>query len=132
MNPSNIGGGSGRFRLYESRNYGRDNVMGMIKITVLKRALNQELAEAYSNTVIEPCPFFQEGQVFTANPFQKPQNFCDWAWNDIYKVVLTLARGGEFHEEGAFAGWMKDNQSMVVCCTDGIRPVSFLLQRVEE
>jgi uncharacterized repeat protein (TIGR04076 family) len=104
--------------------------MRKIKITVLQRALNQALADTYSDTVIEPCPFFKEGQVFMASPFEKPQNFCDWAWSDIYKVVLTLGRGGEFNQD-EFAGWMKNGESMVVCCTDGIRPVSFLLERIE-
>jgi uncharacterized repeat protein (TIGR04076 family) len=61
----------------------------------------------------------------------KPDDFCSWAWNDIYKVVVTLSRGGNFNSE-MFEGWMKDNRSMITCCTDGIRPVIFKVERVEE
>lgn len=105
--------------------------MAKCKITVLKRALNTELAEEYSGVEVTKCPFFEEGQVFTCNLFEKPQNFCDWAWNDLYKVVSTLSMGGNY-STGIFDKWMKDDNVMIVCCSDGMRPVSFKVERIED
>jgi uncharacterized repeat protein (TIGR04076 family) len=105
--------------------------MPQLKITVLKRTLNADLAEQYVREPVQPCEVFQEGQVFVVpTSFRKPEGFCDWAWNDIYKSVVTLWRGGNFSED-EFAGWMKEKNSMVVCCTDGIRPVVFKVERTD-
>jgi uncharacterized repeat protein (TIGR04076 family) len=54
------------------------------------------------------------------------QNFCDWAWNDIHKVLLTLRK------QGNFAPWMKDGNTIIACCTDGLKPVVFKVERIEE
>jgi len=54
---------------------------------------------------------------------QMPQGFCHWAWCDIQKHVLTLARGGDLL--GPRAG------RSVTCCTDGSRPVIFGLERLQ-
>ncbi|HEY9188549.1 MAG TPA: TIGR04076 family protein [Ignavibacteria bacterium] len=104
--------------------------MKKCKITVLKRNLNIELAEIYCKNEVTPCPFFQEGQEFIAD-FEPPENFCGWAWNDIYKVIVTMLSGGNY-SEGYFDGWMKDKNCMIVCCTDGIRPVTFKIELIEE
>lgn len=102
------------------------------KITVIKRTLNSELAESYIKSVVGPCELFKDGDQFIVPAdLSKPDNFCSWAWNDIYKVVVTLSRGGNFNDE-MFTGWMKDNSSMITCCTDGIRPVIFKVERVAE
>ena len=105
--------------------------MVQCKITVLKRMLNPELADEYSDIQVPPCDVFSEGQVFTVNPFRKPKDFCAWAWDDIYKTILTLSRGGNF-SEGTFKGWMKSDKTMIACCSDGIRPVVFKVERMED
>ncbi len=106
--------------------------MPQCKITVIKRTLNPELAESYVKSKVEPCELFNVGDEFIISPdLSKPDNFCSWAWNDIYKVVVTLSRGGNFNDE-MFSGWMKDNSSMITCCTDGIRPVIFKVERFAE
>lgn len=100
------------------------------RITVLKRTLNAELAAEYVEMAVQPCEAFREGQEFVVSPeLGKPDNFCTWAWDDIYKTVVTLARGGNFADE-MFQGWMKDPNCMVTCCTDGIRPVVFKVERM--
>ena len=38
--------------------------------------------------------------------------------------------GGNF-SDGMFQNWMKDDKSMVTCCTDGIRPVIFQVERLD-
>ena len=47
-----------------------------------------------------------------------PEGFCGWAWADIQKTVYGMARGGR--------------KQFVTCCTDGYRPVVFLLEQIQE
>ena len=98
--------------------------MAKIKITVLKMMFNQDLADEYCQPDVTPCPAFSEGQEFIVER-EKPEGFCDWAWNDIYKVYMTLRWGGDF------TPWMRDGNQIIACCTDGIRPVVFRLERIE-
>lgn len=104
--------------------------MSSCKITVLKKMLDTELAEEYCESEVSPCLCFQEGQEFVAG-FEKPQNFCDWAWNDIHKYVAVLLSSGNFSTD-AFKGWMKDEKTMIACCTDGVRPVVFKIERLDK
>jgi uncharacterized repeat protein (TIGR04076 family) len=106
--------------------------MAGCKITVIKRSLNEELADKYISGPVEPCDNYKDGQEFIVSEgLEKPHGFCSWAWNDIYKTVVALSRGGNFNQ-GLFADWMKDDKSLITCCTDGIRPVIFKVERLEE
>jgi uncharacterized repeat protein (TIGR04076 family) len=95
-----------------------------VRITVLRRSQNVDFLEKYADTVWEPCERLLEGQVFVSTRANIPPGFCSWAWCDIQKYVLTLARGGNFLgvKEGTF----------VTCCTDGYRPVFFLVERMRD
>jgi uncharacterized repeat protein (TIGR04076 family) len=53
-----------------------------------------------------------------------PEGFCNWAWRDVYKDVAVLAYGGNFYP------WVEKGTA-ITCCTDGIRPVSFIMERLE-
>jgi uncharacterized repeat protein (TIGR04076 family) len=99
------------------------------KITVLKTNLNQELANEYCQNEVTKCPVFGEGQEFITG-FEKPEGFCDWAWNDIYRFVAVLLSGGNLSQEH-FEGWMTDDKSMLSCCTHAIRPVTFKIERID-
>lgn len=102
----------------------------LVKITVVKKTFNADLAEEYLVNKPELCTAFSEGQQFYVDDaFSKPAGFCDWAWTDIHKIVTALFTGGNF-STGFFDGWMKDGSSMITCCTDGIRPVIFKVGRV--
>lgn len=70
----------------------------------------------------------KEGDVFVADGWQKPEDFCDSAWDSISPFVLALASGGE----NIYDGWMKNPKSAMISCNDGFRPVSFLLEAAEE
>jgi uncharacterized repeat protein (TIGR04076 family) len=73
------------------------------------------------------CPRFKEGQVFIVGvDDRRPEGFCWWAWRDIYRDMFVLAFGGNFDE-----GWIEMG-TQVSGCTDGIRPVSFKLERLNE
>jgi uncharacterized repeat protein (TIGR04076 family) len=102
--------------------------MPTYKITVLKKMYNRDLVDEYSlpHANQTPCTRFEEGQEFVLNGIGRPAGFCDWAWNDIHKVYVALAHGG------SFAPWMRDGNTNVVCCTDGLKPVVFKLERIED
>ena len=102
--------------------------MARCKITVLKRMFNADLAEAYHRPDVHfgPCPHYAEGDEFVVEHLGvRPEGFfCDWAWNDIHKVLLAMQLGGDF------SPWMKDSQTFIACCTDGVKPVVFKLERI--
>jgi uncharacterized repeat protein (TIGR04076 family) len=90
-----------------------------------------DLADEYIGNSAGPCPLLSDGQEFVvSSSLEKPQGFCDWAWNDILKFVAVLSRGGNFSQD-IFEGWMKDNDSMIACCTDGVRPVVFEIKSLQ-
>ena len=99
------------------------------KITVLKTLYHPDLAEEYRRPDVHkgPCPFFTAGQEFTVEYLaERPDDFlCDWAWDDIHKILMVLMTGG------GFGTWMKDPNQFVTCCTDGIKPVVFRVERIE-
>ena len=70
--------------------------------------------------------FFEEGDAWTVTGAgERPPDFpCDWAWNDLEKTVLAMTLGGEFGR------WMRDPHTFVACCTDGVKPVVFKLERL--
>jgi uncharacterized repeat protein (TIGR04076 family) len=93
-----------------------------VKITVLKRLLHRNLLETYAESLWSPCERLKENQEFISDGVNMPEGFCSWAWADIQKYVMTLARGGDFVgvQPGVY----------ITCCTDGFRPVVFGLERV--
>ena len=94
-----------------------------VKITVLKKSFNQEFVDEYTTGEWTPCSRLKSGREFICRGLHMPEGFCSWAWADIMGCVMTLARGGNFlgTKPGIF----------VTNCTDGFRPVSFKLERME-
>jgi len=104
--------------------------MPRCKICIQKCSLNHTLVKEYCKKKVSPCESFQAGAVFITG-LEKPEGFSDWAWTDINPCVAVLLTGGNF-SKGVFDGWTKDESTMIACCTDGIRPVIFKLERIEE
>ena len=75
--------------------------------------------------VTAECNRYKVGDEYISKGFSMPEGFCSWAWADIQRDVAFLAMDGNFP-------WIKKKGSMVSCCTDGLRPVIFKLERVEE
>ncbi len=100
-----------------------------LKITVLKRALHTDLVKTLSNQDVKMCELFTEGQEFITG-INAPEGFCQWAWNDISRMALAVYTGGQFNH-GIFKNWMKQTNTAVACCTDGLRPVTFKLERID-
>ena len=101
--------------------------MKKVQITVMRTARYDDLIERYENPIQHACGM-REGQVFTANGWQKPEGFCDSAWESLSPFVMTLAHGGE----NLYDGWMKNRKSAMISCNDGFRPVSFLIETLDE
>ena len=96
-----------------------------VKMTILKKLSSRDIFGDNPPTgqVTEACRQFDVGQEFiVGEDGGMPEGFCHWAWNDIYKVVTTLMYGG------SFSG--KKDTPIVRCCTDGLRPVIFKLERI--
>ena len=101
--------------------------MKKVKITVMKAARYDDLIAQYENPIEHTCDMVV-GQSFIANGWQKPDGFCDSAWDSVSPFVMTLAHGGgDFYD-----GWMKNKTSAMISCNDGFRPVSFLLEALDE
>lgn len=101
--------------------------MKKMKITVMRTACYKNLIEMYENPIAHACDM-RVGQIFVANGWQKPEGFCDSAWDSISPFAMPLAHGGE----NFYDGWMKNRRSAMISCNDGFRPVSFLLETLEE
>ena len=101
--------------------------MKKVKITVKKMACYQDLIDQYENPIEHACDM-ELGQVFIANGWQQPEGFCDSAWETISPFVMALAHGAE----DFYDGWMKNKKSAMISCNDGFRPVSFLLEAMDE
>ena len=101
--------------------------MKKVRITVMRTARYDDLIERYENPIEHPCDML-EGQVFTADGWHKPEGLCDSAWESLSPFVMTLAHGGgDFYD-----GWMKNKRSAMISCNDGFRPVSFLIEALDE
>ena len=101
--------------------------MKKIRITVKHVACYPELIREYENPLEHACAM-RPGQSFTANGWQKPEGFCDSAWETVSPFVMALAHGAaDFYD-----GWMKNPRSAMISCNDGFRPVSFLLEALDE
>ena len=101
--------------------------MKKVRLTVKRIARYDDLIAEYENPIEHACEM-QPGQVFTANGWRKPDGFCDSAWDTVSQFVLALSHGAE----DFYDGWMKNKKSAMLSCNDGFRPVSFLLEALDE
>ena len=77
--------------------------MKNVKITVLRKGFYPDLIREH---LTEP----------------PPAGFCPWAWIDLYRSVSAMSCGA------SYTPWQRREGVNVVCCTDGLRPVTFLLE----
>jgi uncharacterized repeat protein (TIGR04076 family) len=98
------------------------------KITVIKRTINQDLIDVYVSDSRRPfgqCAANEDGQEFILEGFPlKPEGFCDWAWADIHRDVVAVMFGGSYP-------WIRRPGTAITCCTDGLRPVVFAVEKLE-
>ena len=101
--------------------------MKKVRITAIRKASYPDLMAKYENPIEHACDV-EEGMTWVSEGGEKPDGFCDSAWESISPFVMALTYGAE----GLFNGWMKNRKSAMISCNDGFRPVSFLLEVMEE
>lgn len=100
--------------------------MKRVKITAIRKASYPDLMAQYENPIDHACDV-REGMVWISEDGEKPDGFCQSAWESVAYFVQELARGGgNFYD-----GWMKDPHSAMISCNDGFRPVSFYIETIE-
>lgn len=104
--------------------------MKKVRITVLRRTLQEDLAAQYGAKGLGRCPMLREGQVFYAD-YAKPEGFCDEAWKAIYQYVFALAHGAG-NELFYYGDWIRKPGVAICSCNDGLRPVIFKLEATQE
>ena len=105
--------------------------MAKVKITVVKKVNNKDLfgdnpPAAFDENMISPeCKLFEEGQEIILDSLRCPADFCGWAYADIQKGIAHVMFGGSYP-------WMKEKETAILCCSDGLRPVVFKLEKMAE
>lgn len=107
--------------------------MPKCKITVLRKSYFPDLVEQYcADPAVGPCAMFEEGQVRIIDKHAYfsmaiPDGFCAEAWHAISHYVYAVIQGGAIME-----GWMNSDKVMITCCNDGVRPVIFKLESIDD
>ena len=102
-------------------------MMKRVKITVKRMARYEDLMAEYENPIQNACDM-RLGQTFVVENCEKPEGMCQSAWETMLPFVKELSDGGgDF-----FDGWMRNPHSAMLSCNDGFRPVSFLVEAVED
>jgi len=98
-----------------------------VKITVAKKLSVQDVFGSSPPKIskeLDPvCTRLNEGDTFIAQKGACPQGFCGTAFADIHRDITHLRFGGSYP-------WMEEQGVAYSCCTDGLRPVIFRLERV--
>ena len=103
--------------------------MVKIKITVIRTFSPEEVfgqEMKYPNgKVVTPCDHngLSKGKEWVVENLEKPENFCGWAWQDLYKDLCILSFGGDHF-------WSEPDVTYTAC-SDGMRPVCFKLERLK-
>ncbi|MBE0635756.1 TIGR04076 family protein [Candidatus Bipolaricaulota bacterium] len=83
---------------------------------LVKKTLPQDVWEH-----VVPCEFFKTGQSFTVDATSEmPEGFCSSAWFDLRDKLAACLR-----DEDPLT-------PLIVCCQDGLRPVTFRIERLED
>lgn len=100
--------------------------MKQVRIKVIRKAEYSDLIAQYENHLENACDM-REGQTFISENAARPDGLCESAWETLSPFVRQLANGGG----NFFDGWMKNPHSALLSCNDGFRPVSFLIETIE-
>ena len=103
-----------------------------VKISVLKKI---DPGEVFNGRVpVRPdngkpysiCDAVEEGDVFFVGWDRgMPEGFCPNAWKSIGSSLSVIQWGGDYYPN-------LPRGTAITCCSDGIRPVCFKLERLED
>jgi uncharacterized repeat protein (TIGR04076 family) len=99
-----------------------------VRITVVKTMSLKDVFEPSPPMITADagsiCPRLKKGDTFVSHEGMCPQGFCGWAFADIQRDVSHIRFGGSYP-------WMQEEGVAYSCCTDGLWPVIFRLERTE-
>lgn len=104
-----------------------------VRVTIVKREYYSFLDDCPPEHLEEgKCTYFREGQEFIVtrenfNSFPENHSFCTTAWS-LLKTKIYAAFLSQKHE---WEGWNKEVTKQFLCCSNGIHPVVFLLERID-
>ena len=125
-----------------------------IKLTVIDKKVYPELQRQYcADPQAGACPCYHVEDTFIFERSEKRDDFwhmglntlvsttadpdtvaggpkmphCSEAWDAIARYLYTGLQGGSI-----MRGWMREENTMIVCCSDGTRPVIFRIERIDE
>lgn len=101
-----------------------------VKITVIKKLDMRELFGdedvGAADGMAPVCGAFAVGDEFVIDSGTgMPDGFCQGAFMDLSRFISGLRFGADYP-------WMKEPGTMVCACPDGLRPVIFRLERLDE
>ncbi len=102
--------------------------MAKVKITVVKKLHNKDIFgdnPPLGFTSVPECDKLEVEQEFISEGGSCPPGFCAWAFADIQRDIVHLLFGGSYPS-------IKEKGAALSCCTDGVRPVIFKLERIED
>jgi len=103
--------------------------MNRVRITVIKKGFDKKLIEAHMQTAaaetFAPCGHEVGDSFVVGQPVMCPEGLCPWAWHDIESFVRIAAFEGRVEDRRPENSWIR-------CCTDALRPVTFLIEPVED
>jgi len=111
----------------------KGDVVPRVRITVVKRVVHMDLLDEHLRRDsfpqgYGPCEIMREGQTFVIDGVlpKKPDDFpCGDAWCDIQRNLASVMYGGNLP-------WVKQRGTAFASCCDGMRPVSFKIERIED
>ena len=114
--------------------------MPKARITVVKKVAYNELfggnPPALMNNIgpVPECSRLEVGQEFIVDTdrdsadspnWEMPAGFCPWAFADMQRDISHILHGGSYP-------WMREKGVAVACCTDGLRPVIFKIEKIAD
>ena len=107
-----------------------------VKITVVRKLDSKEIfgdhMPEFTDNFKTTCPLWEEGKEFLLEEEElgvsvvgmcMPRDFCSWAWHDIHRDLTVQQWGGD-------SPLVKKTGVVYTCCTNGLRPVIFQLERI--
>ena len=123
-----------------------------VRLTVIDKKVYPELQAAYcADPNAGPCPCYHVGDTFLFARYGAADDFwhgglrtlcqtaqtadgtaggevphCSEAWDAISRYIYAGLQGGSL-----MRGWLREENTMIACCSDGTRPVLFRIERLD-
>ena len=100
-----------------------------LKVTVIRKFTPEDVFGpnhniTYNGGEIPACPLELGREFIVGDHRDRPEGFCGRAWHDLYTTLMAFYYGGdmEWPEPGA----------TYQPCGDGVKPVVFKIEKLEE